>query len=147
MLATIRPDSWNFPLLLHVLGAMVLVGAAATAVTAEFVSVGSEDPGRLRRVAFRTMLFVGVPAFFLMHAAAEWIHSKEFGKGSKDPTWVDIGYITADGGGFFLLIALVLGGIASRRNAGRLGQAAGVFAAIALGFWLVAVWAMGGKPD
>ena len=26
VLASIRPDSWNFPLFLHVLGAMVLVG-------------------------------------------------------------------------------------------------------------------------
>ena len=29
VIASIRPDSWNFPLFLHVLGAMVLVGAAA----------------------------------------------------------------------------------------------------------------------
>ena len=26
VLAVIRPDSWNFPLFLHVLGAMILVG-------------------------------------------------------------------------------------------------------------------------
>ena len=26
VLASIRPDSWNFPLFLHVLGAMILVG-------------------------------------------------------------------------------------------------------------------------
>ena len=31
-LAAIRPDSWNFPLLLHILGAAVLVGAVLTAV-------------------------------------------------------------------------------------------------------------------
>ena len=28
VLAAIRPDDWNFPLLLHVLGAMLLVGGA-----------------------------------------------------------------------------------------------------------------------
>jgi hypothetical protein len=27
MLAAVRPDSWNFPLFVHVLGAMILVGA------------------------------------------------------------------------------------------------------------------------
>ena len=27
MLALIRPDSWNFPLFLHVLGAIVLAGS------------------------------------------------------------------------------------------------------------------------
>ena len=30
MLAAIRPDSWNYPLFIHVLGAMVLVGALVT---------------------------------------------------------------------------------------------------------------------
>ena len=29
VLATIRPDEWNFPLFLHVFGAMLLVGATA----------------------------------------------------------------------------------------------------------------------
>ncbi len=29
VLASIRPDSWNFPLFLHVLGAMILVGGLA----------------------------------------------------------------------------------------------------------------------
>ena len=32
MLALIRPDSWNFPLFLHVLGAIVLVGAVVAGV-------------------------------------------------------------------------------------------------------------------
>ena len=31
VLALVRPDDWNFPLFLHVLGAMVLVGATVTA--------------------------------------------------------------------------------------------------------------------
>ena len=30
VLALIRPDSWEFPLFLHVLGAMVLVGGLLT---------------------------------------------------------------------------------------------------------------------
>ena len=32
VLAAIRPDSWNFPLLLHVLGAMILVGGTLTEI-------------------------------------------------------------------------------------------------------------------
>ena len=31
VLAAIRPDDWNFPLLLHVLGAMLLVGGLLAA--------------------------------------------------------------------------------------------------------------------
>lgn len=38
MLAAIRPDSWNLPLLLHVFGAMVLVGGLVVAVAAQFLA-------------------------------------------------------------------------------------------------------------
>ena len=34
MIALIRPDSWNFPLFLHVLGAMILVGGLLTGASA-----------------------------------------------------------------------------------------------------------------
>jgi hypothetical protein len=146
MLASIRPDSWNVPLFLHVLGAFVLVGATATAVTAELASVRSEDPVQLRRLAFRTLLFVSLPAYLLMHGAAEWIHSKEFPKGFSDPTWVGLGYIAADAGGLVFLVSLILAGVASRRSKPRLGRAAGLLAALALAGWLVAIWAMGAKP-
>ena len=30
VIATVRPDSWNFPLFVHVLGAMILVGGLLT---------------------------------------------------------------------------------------------------------------------
>ena len=30
LLAVVRPDRWNFPLFLHVLGAMILVGGLLT---------------------------------------------------------------------------------------------------------------------
>ena len=38
MLALVRPDSWNFPLFLHVLGAFVLVGGMAAVAT---LSIGA----------------------------------------------------------------------------------------------------------
>ena len=147
MLAWIRPHAFDFPLLVHVLGAMVLVGAVAAGVTAELVSVGSEAPERLRRLAFRTLLFVALPAFIVMRVGAEWIRSKEFPSGVPEPSWLGIGYITADGGGLFLLVALIVAGLASRKANARLGRVAGILAAVALVFWLVAVWAMAGKPD
>ena len=146
MLALIRPDSWNFPLFVHVFGAMVLVGTMAAAVTAELVSIRSEAPERLRRLAFRAFLFGALPAYVVMRVGAEWIHSKEFGKDADEPTWVGIGYITADGGAIVLLVALILAGVASRKGKARLGRAAGLLAAVALVAWLVAVWAMAGKP-
>src|SRR5581483_11744266 len=112
MLASIRPDSWNVPLLVHVLGAMVLVGAAAVAVVALLVPVGTGDVA--------------------MRAGAEWIHSKELGSSADDPTWVGIGFFTADLGGIVLLLALVLSGVSTRQPSSVLV--------------LVAVWAMAGKP-
>jgi hypothetical protein len=147
VLASIRPDSWNFPLFVHVLGAMVLVGAASVSVAAELVSTLSEDPARLRRLAFRALLLVGVPGYLAMRIGAEWIHSKEFGSISEDPTWVGIGYITADAGVLVLPVALVLSGVASWKSKPGLATAAGIVMAIALAGWLVTVWAMGAKPD
>ena len=71
---------------------------------------------------------------------------KEFGDGVDDPTWIGIGYITADVGALLLLIALILSGIAARKSKSRLGMASGVITAILLAGWIVAVWAMSGKP-
>jgi hypothetical protein len=152
MLATIRPDDWNFPLLLHVLGAMILVGALVAALTASLVG-WRRDAAPFARLAFRTLLFVGVPSFLLMRLSAEWIYSKEnFGEG-EDPAWIGIGYITGDLGGLLLVLAIILTGLGARRlrdpnrTSSALARAGGVLAAIMLAAYVVAVWAMTAKPD
>ena len=147
VLASIRPDSWNLPLFLHVLGAMVLVAAVTAAVVAQLWTVTPADGDRLRRFSFRTMLFVAIPAWFMTTVGSEWIHSKEFGDSAEDPTWIGIGYATLDGGGLLLLIATICAGIASRRSKGGLAKASWIVGAIALAAWIVAIWAMGAKPD
>ncbi len=140
-----RPDSWNFPLLIHVLGAMVLVGAAATGAITSLASGAAPEAAWLRRVAFRSFLFAALPAYIVMRIGAEWLYSK-FPDGYEDPTWIGIGYATADGGAIVLLLILILSGFALRSGRPGLGRAAGVLAAIATIAWLVAVWAMSGKP-
>jgi hypothetical protein len=145
-LAATRPDSWNFPLLLHVLGAMVLVGAVTASVVAQLAPTRSSYADSLRRFSFWTLLLAAVPAYIVMRVGAEWMYSKEFGDGADDPTWIGIGYITADIGALLILVALVMAGIASRKSKPRLARGAGVLAAIALAGWIVAIWAMGGKP-
>ena len=147
LLAAIRPDSWNFPLFVHVLGAMLLVGAATTAVVTSLATVGVPERDRMRRFTFRSLLLVGLPAYIVMRIGAEWMYSKEFGDTDEDPAWIAIGYITADIGAVLLLIALVTAGIASWKSKSGLGKAAGLITAIALIGWIVAVWAMGAKPD
>ena len=111
MLAVIRPDSWNFPLLLHVGGAMILVGALVTASAYMLAAWNRSGPGdqlAMNRIAFKTLLIVGIPGFLLMRTAAEWIRDKEGFGGDDDPAWIGVGYITSDLGGLLLLISTLL---------------------------------------
>src|SRR3954447_5204242 len=111
-----RPDAVNIALVVHVVGAMVLVGALLT--TAAMAILGwNDDDATLRRLSYKTLLFVGLPGFLVMRGGAQWVASKEhLDDLPKDPTWVGIGFTTADVGGLLLLIALVLGGIGLRRS-------------------------------
>jgi hypothetical protein len=141
-----RPDSWNFPLLLHVLGAMVLVGAADLGSLAALGAGRSPETPFLRRLAFRSFLIVALPAYIVMRIGAEWLYSKEFPESPDTaPTWIDIGYITADAGALLLLITLILSGLAVRRGSPGLTRAAGILSLVAVLAWLVAAWAMSGK--
>jgi hypothetical protein len=151
VLASIRPDGWNLPLLVHVAGAMILVGGVLTAVCA--LAVAGAD-GRLLRLGYRALLVVGLPGYVLMRSGAEWIADKEGynEKGAPDPTWLGIGFIVADVGALLLLIALVVGGIgASRVRKGEGGEgllkATMAISIVLLVGYAVAVWAMAGKPD
>src|SRR4051812_43956632 len=154
MLAAIRPDSWNYALFLHVLGASVLVGALVTAGAMQVVG-WTRDAGTamFARLAFRTLLFVGVPAWFAMRIGAEWIYSKEgWADVPKEPDWLGVGYITADLGGILLLVSVILAGFGARRLARAdggstiLARSAGVIALVVLALYLVALWAMTAKP-
>ena len=157
MLAAIRPDSWNYALFLHVLGASILIGALVTAGTAQVLSwrrADRSDSPAFARLAFRTLLFVGIPAWFAMRIGAEWIYSKEgWADLPNEPDWLGVGYITTDLGGILLLISVVLAGFGARRLARAdggstiLARSAGVIALVVLALYLVALWAMTAKPS
>ena len=147
VLASIRPDSWNLPLLVHVLGAMVLTGATVAFVVAQLTAGRAPEPARMRRFAFRTLLVAVLPAYIVMRVGAQWIYSKEFtGSGDGDPSWVGVGFGMGDLGLVLIVVALILAGVASRRSMTGLARASGVIGAICLVGWLVAIWAMGAKP-
>lgn len=156
VLAALRPDSWNFPLLLHVLGAMLLVGGLVTAAAFQLIGwrpATSADAIASARAAFRALLFIAFPSWILMRVGAEWIYSKEGWSGENDPDWLGIGYLTADLGGILLLVSILMAGLGVRQL-GRSGGAASPFARVAtvlatvlLVAYLVAVWAMTAKPD
>ena len=152
MLATIRPDSWDFPLLLHVLGAMLLVGTLILAASALMLA-WRDGSASLVRLGYRSLLIGALPAWIVMRGAAEWIADKEGLTGDEVPSWVDIGYSIADPGLLLLLASTVLAGLALRR-AGRAGSGGGdglslastVIVALLLIAYLVAIWAMATKP-
>ena len=75
--AAVRPDDWNFPLLVHVLSAMVFVALLATVVVVLSASLRGTDRTAAVRLAFRTLLFGAIPSYVVMRGAAEWIASKE----------------------------------------------------------------------
>ena len=146
LLASIRPDSWNFPLFLHVAGAAVFFGAVTISAVTQLTAARVPEPEVLRRVAFRTLLIVGLPAFIVFRVAAEWVRSKEFPGDAEDPTWLGIGYIISDLGALLFLIALIMAGIAVWKPKGWLSKTSGVLSVIILIGLVVAVWAMGAKP-
>ena len=153
-LAAIRPDDWNFPLLLHVAGASLLVGGLTAAVIS-FIAGWRRDAATLSRLGFWSLLVIAFPSWWLMRIAGQWTGSREgLGGLEEDPTWLGIGYITAEAGGLLLLISIILTGIGIRRQ--RRAAASGpstlvrigtVLSTIILAAYLVAVWAMTVKPD
>jgi len=153
MLATVRPHSWDLAIFVHVLGAMILMGGLVTAAGAGIIGWRDSAAG-LRRLSALTLFALALPGWIIMRLGAEWAYSKEGWDEVPDklqPTWLGIGYITADAGGIILLVALILGGIGVRRarsggGAGLL-KASTVLAAVLIAVYVVSVWAMGGKPS
>jgi hypothetical protein len=151
VIAAVRPDSWNFPLFVHIVGATILVGGLLTSGSALAFAKGD---AKLLRLGYWSMLAVSLPGYVIMRIGAEWIYSKENWDDVPDdliPAWLDIGYIVADAGAIVLLIALIVGGIGVRQL--RQGKGAGllkvtmVLAFILLAAYVVATWAMAGKPN
>jgi hypothetical protein len=149
VLAAVRPDSWNFPLLVHVLGAMILVGGLLTGAS---VLAFARGDARFLRLGYWALAAVALPGWIVMFAGANWIYSKEgWDDVDEEPAWLGLGWTIAMLGALLVLVALIVGGIGVRRlgsggGAGLL-KAAMVIAWIVLAAALVAVWAMSGKPS
>jgi hypothetical protein len=146
-----RPDAWNFPLLVHVFGAMVLVGGLLTGASALAFARGDV---RILRLGYWSLLAVSLPGWVIMRVGAQWIYSKEGWDDlpeEAEPGWLGIGYVVADAGGLILLVSLIVGGIGVYRL--REGKGSGLLRAtlvlslLLLAAYVIAVWAMAGKPD
>jgi len=148
--AIVRPDDWNFPLLLHVLGAMVFTALLAALAVILVVSLraGSDRRDALL-LSFRVFSVGIVPSYLLMRITAEWILSKE--NADEDAAWITIGFIATDLGLLVLIVVGVLLGISVRRlkkdrEPGRLARPAMVLTMLLIATYAVALWAMTTKP-
>ena len=154
-LAAIRPSDVEFPLFLHVLGAIILVGMLIAAAAPLVMSWRREDAGEaatLTRVGLWTIVAGVLPAWIVMRVGAQWVYSEEGWEDVADePGWLGVGYITADAGGLLILVSVVLAIVGLRRGRDRSGstlaRVAGAIAVLLLAVYLVAVWAMTAKPD
>jgi hypothetical protein len=151
LIAAVRPDDWNFPLFVHILGAMILIGGLVTGTAA---LAFAKDDARLLRLGFWALMLVSFPGWIIMRLGAQWIYTRE---GWDDvpssfiPNWLDIGAVIADAGGLVLVITLIIGGIGVRRlesgKSSGLLKATLVLSVVLLAAYVVAVWAMAGKPN
>ena len=153
MLAAIRPDEQSFALLLHLVGATVAFGALLACASSILLSRGET---RLLRLGYFSLLLVGLPGLILLRLAGEWLYRlqswNKLPSQIDRPSWLDIGFIVADWGGLLFLVALVLGGIGVQRL--RNGKGGTVLLkstmiislVLAVGY-VIAVWAMTGKPN
>jgi hypothetical protein len=145
MIAAVRPHAWDFPLFLHVLGAMVLVGAVATAALLSLVAWRRPGVSIYGRAAFWSLLAVGVPAYVVMRIGAQWTYSKEGFSGHNDPTWIGIGFAAADLGLLLLLLTTGLAFWWKRRGKPVVGRFVAGLASVYLILLGVAWFAMSAK--
>jgi hypothetical protein len=147
MIAMLRPHSWDFPLFLHVFGAIVLFGT--TLATATLSIAGWRHPAvrALSRSSFWALLGGAVPAWILMRAGAQWTYSREkssfFANG--DPTWIGIGFTVADLGALILLVTTGFAYWWQRSQKPVAGRVVAGLASIYLVLLVVAWLAMSGK--
>ena len=153
VLAAMRPDDQSFALLLHLVGATVVFGALLASATSLALARGDT---RLLRLGYFSLLLVGLPGLILLRLAGEWLYRlqnwDDLSEQIDEPAWLGIGFLVADGGGLLLLLALALGGVgvyrlrSGKRGTGLL-KATMVIALILIVAYVVAVWAMTGKPN
>jgi hypothetical protein len=146
-----RPDSWDLPLFVHILGAMVLVGAL-TLSAVSLIAAWRSGSAPLTKLGFMTLFYGAIPGYIVMRGGAQWIANKENLEDS-DLSWIGIGFGVSDMGFLLLIISLIIGGIGVRRINRGGGGTPTVSARIATGLvslfliaCLVAVWAMTTKP-
>jgi hypothetical protein len=156
VLAAIRPDDWNLPLVFHVLGAMIATGGLLLAGTYLWGAWRSSSAETLR-LGYQSLLWIALPGFVVMRVFAQVIYDKEnLDAAAEDPAWIGIGFGISDLGGLLLIASTALAGLAARRarlaegrnetsGSTQVRVAAGLITFL-LALYVVALWAMTTKP-
>ena len=131
----------KFPLFLHVLSAMVLVGTLVLAAT----SVAADN----LRLGYRTLLFGAIPSWIVMRVAAQWTFSEQgWDDVEPEPAWIGIGFATSESTFLLIIAATVCAWRAARRGeGGGLRTATLILLGIVLVVYVVTIWAMTTKPS
>lgn len=143
----LRPHGWDFPLFLHVFGAIVLFGS--TLAAASLAIAGWRLPGvrALPRSSFWAVLGAAIPAWIVMRIGAQWTYSKEkdsFFSGG-DPTWIGFGFAIADLGALILLLTAGFAFWWQRSRKPVAGRVVAILASLYVVLLAVAWLAMSGK--
>ncbi len=150
-LAVLRPEEWEWPLFLHLVGATLLVGglvAALAATAAAWRQTAADRVAVLDTAALRTLLLAVWPGLIVTVAAGIWAEDRE----DVDAGWVGIGHLVTEPGALVVLAITLLVWRSSRRARGGdaaplSGRIAVVLAALYLALLIVTIWAMTTKPD
>jgi len=147
-----RASEWKIPLLVHIFGAMVLVGALTLALVS-LVVAWRNGSAAFTRVGMMSIFYGVLPGWIVMRGGAQWIAHKEgLDNDNVDLTWLNIGFTTSDLGFVLLIALLIIGGVAVRKinrqsETPILGpRIATVLVALLLVAYLVTIWAMTTKP-
>jgi hypothetical protein len=154
VLGAIRADDVNFPLFIHILSAMVLVGSLLLTSTV-LAGVWRDGSAERTRVAFRTLLMAVLPSWLITRVFAQIVADKPPYEAAEDAdaAWLAIGYSTTEFGLLLIIAATVAAGVGSRRalrEGGPVGTSARVAAVLTwllVVFYVVAIWAMTAKPE
>jgi len=157
----------SFPLLVHITGAMILVGGVLGGAAALLLAKGD----RLKlKLGYYSILFVAFPGLIVTKIGATMIWHKESAHSlvgaafphSNDPRWIEIGGTALDGGGALLVGALIVGWFGLRRLDGKtdflakvpiIGKWTGptlmklttIISVVLLAAYVAAIWAMSTK--
>jgi hypothetical protein len=151
-LAAIRANEIEFPLFVHVLFAMTLVGSLLLAGTV-LAGAWRDGSASLTRLAYKTLLIGVLPSWLISRVFAQIVLDKPAYEAQEESAWVEIGFMTTEPGLLLLIGATVAAGVGSRRAlreggaVGTSGRVAAVLVWIMVVGYTIAIWAMTTKPE